>query len=70
MVITTRTAVSDIERRHDELADWLQRRAAHSIKDQNHLDEGSIAQTYWHYGYLMATKDVLALLGNASTPRH
>lgn len=70
MPLATRTALSDIEQRRDDLMDWLQRDAAHHVKDQSHLDEGSVEQAYWHYGYLVAMKDVLALLGNTSTPRH
>lgn len=70
MSAITRTALADIERRRDDLVEWLQRYAARDIEDQRHLDEGSSEQAYWHYGYLKAIEDVLALLGNASTPRH
>lgn len=56
--------------REAELEAWLAEHSPECIRDQRHLDAGSPERTYWHYGYLMAVKDVLALLGKASTQRH
>lgn len=70
MRLGTRNALSALERRRDELIDWLATEAHHSIHDQHHLEDGSSEQTYWHYGYLIAIQDVLAALGAASTSRH
>lgn len=30
--------------------------------EQKHLDNGSVERTYWHYGYMVALKDVLKQL--------
>ena len=54
MSTITKIALSDMECRRDDLLEWLQRHATHDIQDQNHLEEGSAEQTYWHYGYLVA----------------
>lgn len=35
-------------------------KAAGAVEEQKHLDEGSEARTYWHYGYGMAILDILA----------
>ncbi len=59
-----------LESRRDKIARWLARSGPECGEEQRHLDEGSEERTYWHFGYLMAIKDVLALLGNASTTRH
>lgn len=65
----TETAISRIEKRRDDLAEWLDSEAPHDVEGQAHLDEGSVERTWWHYGYLVAMKDILALLGSEK-PRH
>jgi hypothetical protein len=68
---TDRAVARDrLQQRHDDLLHWLQVSAPECFSDQNHLDENSEARAYWHYGYYMALKDVLAMIGTASTPRH
>lgn len=64
---TYSSVLEAMERRKDDLQHWLRNESGHPIDDQRHLDADSIEQTYWHYGYLVAIKDVLALLGNTST---
>jgi hypothetical protein len=56
--------------RKNEILEWLQRECPECSDEQKHLDEGTTERAYWHYGYAVALKDVLALLGSASTPKH
>ena len=57
-------AISDKAR---ALAGWLAENALNCETSQRHLDPGTIEQAYWHYGYLCALKDVLALVASEST---
>lgn len=57
-----------IEKRIVELSDWLKEEAPHVGSDQKHLDAGSIECAYWHYGYLIALRDVVGLSGCTETP--
>jgi hypothetical protein len=43
----------------EKLGRWLAENAPHCEQAQRHLDEDSIEQGYWHYGYLCAIKDIL-----------
>lgn len=36
--------------------------------EQKHLDNGSIERTYWHYGYVVALKDVVKALASPEAP--
>lgn len=40
------------------LTDWLKANAPHVVDEQTHLDSGTEEQAYWHYGYLVALKDI------------
>jgi len=51
-----------IEARAEDLADWLESNAPECRYDQKHLDEGSQERVYWHYGYMVALRDVLRQL--------
>ena len=53
-----------IERRAAILEKWLNKYGPTALTDQRHLDEGSTERVYWHYGYLMALRDVLAIIIN------
>lgn len=55
-----------IQRRIEGIAAWLAENAATCSADQKHLDEGTAERQYWHYGYLVALRDMQKLLG-AST---
>lgn len=59
-----------IEERTRALAQWLEDESPYVQFDQGHLDNGSPQQAYWHFGYLMALRDVLELLkdGSGHTP--
>ncbi len=65
-----RDALSALKERHDALVEWLEREAADCVAEQRHLEEGTVERIYWHYGYLMALRDVLAMFPTASTSRH
>lgn len=51
-----------IAQRIDGLTEWLAENAPYGAGDQKHLDEHSVERAYWHYGYLMALKDMKRLL--------
>lgn len=51
-----------IEHRANGLTDWLRDNAPYCAADQYHLDEGKPERAYWHYGYMVACKDILRLL--------
>jgi hypothetical protein len=45
----------------DALARWLAEHAPYCETSQKHLDQGTIEQAYWHYGYVCAIRDILAI---------
>lgn len=56
-----------LDSRRQDIAEWLSLNAPNCQEEQRHLDAESDERAYWHYGYMIAMRDVLALLGNAST---
>ena len=54
--------LQSIQRRIDELAGWLDENGARCHAEQRHLDEGTDERLYWHYGYLVALRDMQKLL--------
>jgi hypothetical protein len=54
--------ISDLERRADHLLAWLEGYAPDSLIEKKHLAEGSSERAYWHYGYMVAVRDVLRFL--------
>lgn len=61
----TEHASARLRQRIDAIEKFL---AGTNVKDeQGHLEPGSTAKLYWHYGYLMALKDVLSLFGDGET---
>lgn len=55
-----------ISKRIAELTNWLGERASPCMAAQKQLDEGSTEQAYWHYGYLCALRDVVAVIDKRS----
>jgi hypothetical protein len=51
-----------IQDRERVITEWLQKNAPECSQQQKHLDEGSQERVYWHYGYMVALRDVLHLL--------
>lgn len=41
---------------------WLTERAPYCETSQRHLDEGTVEQAYWNYGYVCGARDFLALV--------
>jgi hypothetical protein len=50
------SALMSFEARATELEGYVSDRAK---QEQRHLEAGTIEREYWHYGYLMALRDVL-----------
>jgi len=59
-----------LQKRHDDLFAWLSEYAPDCVAEQRHLDKGTSEQVYWHYGYLLAIKDVLAIFNNVNKIQH
>lgn len=59
--------ISSIEKRASDLRDWLKQNAPGCFTEQRHLDENSREQVYWHYGYMVALRDVLRFLTDSET---
>lgn len=49
------------------LTRWLAENASYCETTQKHLDEGTVEQAYWHYGYLCALRDVALMIERRST---
>lgn len=50
------------KKREVGLTQWLNDTAPHCFDDQKHLDEHSVERVYWHYGYMVAIRDMLRAL--------
>lgn len=50
-----------MEQRAEFLATWLKDNHPEVFADQRHLDEKTVEAAYWHYGYLLAMRDVLKI---------
>ena len=64
-MISAQGEVSDIgalEKRAKDLQNWLKENAPGVFAEQKHLDEGSQERAYWHYGYLVAVRDMYQML--------
>ena len=55
-----------IEQREHDLLEWLKSAAPECFSEQKHCEEGSPERVYWHYGYLMALRDVQRLMRGES----
>jgi hypothetical protein len=56
-----------IEQRITGMSEWLRENAPYCFHDQNHLDADTPERAYWHYGYLVALKDMRRLLRRRQT---
>ncbi len=59
---TIRNLRQKLERRAKSTSRWLKENAPNCVREQKHLEKGTAERAYWHYGYLVATQDVLKLL--------
>lgn len=56
------TAEQVLQRRIDGLRTWLHNNAPECFTEQMHVRNGTSERAYWHYGYLVALRDMRALL--------
>lgn len=56
-----------MQKRIDGLEELLARQKVDVKREQAHLTEGSRECLYWHYGYLMALKDLQRLTEPSET---
>lgn len=54
--------IAVLEERAKGIADWLRKHHPECLREQKHLDEGTRERFYWHYGYMVALRDVLRFL--------
>lgn len=57
------TLADTLQKRIDGIEEMLSRQKTNVKHEQLHTDEGSRECLYWHYGYMIACKDILRLLG-------
>ena len=69
-VVETRTFDEALKERVEGLASWMRDNAPACVDEQAHLDEGTQARAYWHYGYLTALRDVRDFLARRRTSLH
>ena len=48
------------------LTHWLADHSPHCETSQKHLEERSVEQAYWHYGYVCALRDVISMISRRS----
>lgn len=44
------------------LSHYLETEAPHVVDEQRHLDTGTEERAYWHYGYMIALRDIQKML--------
>ena len=54
--------IDKLKKRGKGIRSWLKTNHPKVFKEQKHLDEGSIERAYWHYGYLVALRDMTNLI--------
>jgi hypothetical protein len=59
-----------IEQRIEELQAWLEENASECIEEQRHLDANTPERAYWHYGYMIALRDLRDLLTGKKRSLH
>jgi hypothetical protein len=57
-----RSHIQALSDKADALMRWLAENACCCETSQRHLDPGTIEQAYWHYGYVCAIRDILAIV--------
>jgi hypothetical protein len=57
-----------LRKRADGIDAWLQEIGNSCKTEQRHCEEGTVERAYWHYGYMVALRDVLDLLQHYSQP--
>jgi hypothetical protein len=54
--------ISAIDARIKGLTEWLEENAPECFTEQRHIREGTQERVYWHYGYMVALRDMLRFL--------
>jgi hypothetical protein len=49
-----------------QLSRWMAEHAPYCETSQKHLDESTVEQGYWNYGYLCGIRDILAAIKSES----
>ena len=62
-----RARIQAISEKAPALTRWLAECAPDCQDTQKHLDPGTPEQAYWHYGYVCAIRDILAIVDPEST---
>jgi hypothetical protein len=57
-----------IEDRARGISDWLKENGRGCFQEQKHLDRDSQERIYWHYGYMVALRDVYRFLTGEPLP--
>jgi hypothetical protein len=60
--------LSVLERRAKAISDWLKENGRECFDLQKNLDQDSQERIYWHYGYLVALRDVYGYLTGNPLP--
>jgi hypothetical protein len=61
---------SKLRKRLHQLERWLARECPRCEDEQLHLTKGTAERAYWHYGYLVAVRDMLGLIKKKESPLH
>ena len=55
----------EVRERADELAEWISESSADLVGEQRQLQVGSREHAYWHYGYMVALRDILRFMADS-----
>ena len=70
MLIVQTETMQALKKRMTGQKEWLHQDHIEVFQDQKHLDGGSIERAYWHYGYMVALGDIIALLERENPTKH
>jgi hypothetical protein len=59
-----KVVVERIRRRANSIELWLEENGGRALREQRHLDSKTQERAYWHFGYMVALRDVLNLICN------
>jgi hypothetical protein len=59
-----------LKARAEALTEWIADNGDGCAEKQRHLDTDTRERVYWHYGYLIALRDVIAYLDGSEDKFH
>ncbi len=62
--------IAALQNRVRGLSEWLNENAPECFSEQKHVREGTQERVYWHYGYMVALRDVLRYLTESGETSH